>query len=48
MEKYEVNENKILEQLSEVTAAKRVASMVSFCYFFFFEKAYNNVSVATA
>lgn len=28
MEKYDVNENKILEELSEVTAAKREASMV--------------------
>jgi hypothetical protein len=29
MEKYEVNENEVLEVLSEVTAAKRMASMVS-------------------
>lgn len=29
MEKYEVNENEILEELNEVTAAKRLASMVS-------------------
>jgi ATP-dependent RNA helicase DDX49/DBP8 len=29
MELYEVNENKVLDILSEVTAAKRVASMVS-------------------
>lgn len=28
MEKYDVNENEILEELSEVTAAKREASMV--------------------
>ena len=29
MESYEVNENAVLEKLSEVTAAKRAASMVS-------------------
>lgn len=29
MEKYDVNENEILEELSEVTAAKREASMVN-------------------
>jgi hypothetical protein len=29
MEKYDVNENDVLEILSEVTAAKREASMVS-------------------
>ena len=29
MELYEVNENEVLDILSEVTAAKRVASMVS-------------------
>lgn len=32
MEKYDVNENEILEELSEVTAAKREASMVSTLY----------------
>lgn len=35
MEKYEVNENEILEELSEVTAAKRLASMVRIFYFLF-------------
>jgi hypothetical protein len=30
MELYEVNENEIIEELNEVTTAKRVASMVSF------------------
>jgi hypothetical protein len=30
MEEYKINENKILEELSEVTTAKRVARMVSF------------------
>jgi hypothetical protein len=29
MEEYKINENKILEELSEVTTAKRVARMVS-------------------
>lgn len=29
MEKYDVDENEILEELGEVTAAKRLASMVS-------------------
>jgi hypothetical protein len=29
MEEYKVNENKILEELNEVTTAKRVARMVS-------------------
>lgn len=32
MEKYEVNENDVIDILSEVTAAKREASMVSYFY----------------
>lgn len=39
MEKYEVNENEILEELSEVTAAKRLASMVRI---FFISYLYTN------
>lgn len=31
MEKYEVDEDEVLDILSEVTAAKRMASMVSDC-----------------
>lgn len=36
MEKYDVDENEILEELGEVTAAKRLASMVSFNHYYLF------------